>query len=49
VSLFLLNHLAGGGLDWSETTIALLGAAASPILTYVVPNKPGRADRRLLP
>ena len=32
-ALFLLNHLAGVDLGWSETTIAALVAAASPILT----------------
>ena len=48
-ALFLLNHLAGVDLGWSETTIAALVATASPLLTYVVPNRPGRAARRLLP
>ena len=48
-ALFLLNHFAGVDLGWSEETVAALVAAATPLLTYVVPNKRGGAARRLSP
>ena len=37
--LFLLNVFFGTDLGWDEQTVAVVIAAFTPILTWLIPNK----------